>query len=94
MPVRYQGTGKFQGRIVETIWEDGEFDCSDLEAGYAIIDESIEWLDRILVLASGERVRGDLLEHPAGFACIAGLVLEDFTSDYVPDDPVPEGAYT
>jgi hypothetical protein len=92
--VKYHGTGRFLSREVETIWEDGDFDCTDLDAGNAIIEKSIEWLDRTLTLASGERMRGDLLEHPAGFACIAGLVLQDFKSDYVPDPPVPEGALT
>lgn len=89
-----KGIGIYQGREVETIWEDGDFSCSDLDAGNAIIEKSIEWIGRILILASGERVRDDFLDHPAGFNCIAAQVLEDFVSDYIPDEPVPEGAIT
>jgi len=92
--VKVSGIGYYQGREVEVSWEDGEFGYSDQAAGEAIIDLSVEWLDRTLTLASGERVRGDLLDHPAGFACLSGLVLKDFVSDYIPDPPVPDGAVT
>ena len=92
--VKVSGIGYYQGREVEVSWEDGEFDSSDLEAGHAIVEKSTEWIGRTLVLASGERVRDDLLRHPAGFACVAGLVLEEFVSDYEPDPPLPEGFVT
>ena len=90
--MRVKVWGTYQGEEVVLWWEDGELD-GPLQILNEIIEASTDHLGRILVLANGERVRGDLLDHPAGFAFCAAQVMTDVQSDYE-IEPIPPGAIT
>lgn len=82
-------TGTYRGERHTISWDGGVINAPEpiLDAMCAV---AASWLARTLYLANGERLKGDLFDHPSGFVAVAFATMEDASTDWEAPS-LPEG---